>query len=328
MTSTTTDSGATRRNIRTGLLFLAGVVLVCTLGLVISKNTGFGKGHRGARIFLVDTKGLSVGNPVTISGKKVGAVAALEFGARGDTAGIVVDLDIEGEWFGLIRGDAKATVKGLGMLGDKFVDITVGRARERLGEEAYIAVAHEPGLDQITTNALETTAMLNELLSESVTMARRVNNGEGAIGSLLSSTELTDELTATVSNMRTVTASMASRDGLVHELFTNRETALRLHETIGSMHQMSQLLRTAMSDGNGTLGRLLTDDELYENLLTVSRRADTLVATLGDKSRVLDGFNEQSRIYATMQRTVASLDSLFIDLKRRPSRYVHFSVFD
>ncbi|MBC8144522.1 MAG: hypothetical protein H7X80_02985, partial [bacterium] len=59
MTSSTNSAGGLAwRNTRTGLLFLCGVLLVCTLGLVISKNTGFGKSHRTARVFVTDTKGL------------------------------------------------------------------------------------------------------------------------------------------------------------------------------------------------------------------------------------------------------------------------------
>jgi phospholipid/cholesterol/gamma-HCH transport system substrate-binding protein len=329
MTSTIAARGAAvTRNVRTGLLFLSGALLVGVLGIVISKNTGFGKSHRRARIFVADTKGLAIGNPVSIAGKKVGTVSELEFGSRHDTAGIVIILDVEGEAFGLIGRDANASIKGLGMLGDKYIDIMPGHARERLDDDGFLTAMSEPGMVEITANAVATSARLNEMLAETIEITRRINRGEGAIGALLNSTELTDDLAGTASNMRRLSATLASDDGVVHELFADRESAARLRSTLATIAESGERLRASMLNGEGTLGKLLTDESLYDNLSSLTRRADTLVATLNAQAHVLDGYSDQSEIYATMRRSVASLDSLFIDIKRRPARYVHFSVFN
>lgn len=59
-----------------------------------------------------------------------------------------------------------------------------------------------------------------------------------------------------------------------------------------SLHQLTDLLETANS-GEGTIGLLLEDPELYNNLLEIT----------------------------------SDMDSLMVDLKENPNRYVHFSLF-
>ena len=54
-----------------------------------------------------------------------------------------------------------------------------------------------------------------------------------------------------------------------------------------------QLLIDGINKGNGSIGKLLNDDELYSNLEDASK----------------------------------SLDNLISDMKENPSRYVHFSIF-
>jgi phospholipid/cholesterol/gamma-HCH transport system substrate-binding protein len=111
------------------------------------------------------------------------------------------------------------------------------------------------------------------------------------------------ELAATLRNVEKLTASLnqaseASLKPMLAKANTLADSlnALQLASTVNNLNQTIAQLQTTLADinkGQGTLGKLAKDDSLYVSL----------------------------------NRTVASLDSLFVDLKARPKRYVHFSLF-
>jgi phospholipid/cholesterol/gamma-HCH transport system substrate-binding protein len=328
---TTSTSGTTGgpkwRNLKTGGLFFIGLVLVGSLALIISKNTGLGKPHRSARLFVLDTKGLTEGNPVSIAGKKVGTVSALEFSRLRDTTGVLVTLDIESQHFQMIPEDSRATIKGLGMLGDKFIDISLGKSSTKLADGGQIPASTEPGMEDLTSNAIATAASVNELLGVTLNISRKIDRGEGSFGRLLNSTELSDRLTGTVANLEALSGQLSSGDGIVSQLFTNRELAGQLTSTIASLHQVSQQLSQSMNNGTGTLGKLLTDDTMYNRMNDLVANTDSLLIGLRQKSAALDGFSPNSPLFAGSNRSIQSLDELLKDMKKRPDRYVHVSVF-
>ena len=67
------------------------------------------------------------------------------------------------------------------------------------------------------------------------------------------------------------------------------ETMAKVNATLDNVHQMTE----SLNDKEGTIGLLMRDPSLYWNL----------------------------------SNTMRSADSLLIDLKAHPKRYVHFSIF-
>ena len=125
-------------------------------------------------------------------------------------------------------------------------------------------------------------------------------------GTLHNADEITSNLTVTTARLNTLMASLNSRvpgmmdkaDGILGntERFTDSLAALdlagtvaRVDQTLDNVRQMTERLNS----NEGTLGLLMRDTALYTNL----------------------------------NSTVKNADSLMIDLRRHPKRYVHFSVF-
>ena len=68
-----------------------------------------------------------------------------------------------------------------------------------------------------------------------------------------------------------------------------------------------------------------------QNADTLTQRLNTLTTTLNSSMTSTDNslgmlLNDRS-IYDGLHRTINSADSLLIDMKERPGRYIHFSVF-
>ncbi len=312
------------RDLATGILFVGGLLLLGTLALIIGKNTNLMAESHTLKIFTTDIEGLAEGNPVSISGKKVGNVATMELTRRNDTSGVLIDLEIFEEYFPLVTSDSKATIKSIGVLGDKYVDISLGSAKETIRDGEYLALRSEPGLDDLTATAINTVGSLGKVSDAVLEMTGKINRGEGSLGRLISSNDLNDQLVGTISNLRAITGRLSSNDGIMARLFNDREAGDRLMGVIASLQAISD----SVSSGSGTLGRLMMDDRLYTELSAVTRRADSVITFLQDRNSPLNSFSANSEIYANLNRSIASLDSLFIDVRKNPKRYVSISLFD
>jgi phospholipid/cholesterol/gamma-HCH transport system substrate-binding protein len=317
------------RDLRTGMLFIVGIALVGSLALIISKNTGLFTQLESAYLFVPDIKGLTEGNLVSISGKKVGTIEKMDFIRQNDTQGVLIHMSIRAEFFSLITSDSKAQIKSLGVLGDKYVDISLGKGGA-LKNGGYLTVAIEPGLDELMGSAQSTLDKVGRLTDEVTSMTEKINRGEGSIGRMITTTELSDRVNITLENadgamtaLRATTARLTDGTGLIPTLINDREIPTRLKGVIASLESFTSDLRS----NKGTLGRLVADDALYTDVNRMVRRLDSVVARFGNPDGSLGRLSNDPALYNNLNSSVESLDSLLRDLKLNPGRYVKVSVF-
>jgi phospholipid/cholesterol/gamma-HCH transport system substrate-binding protein len=313
---TSATGGIGWRNLRTGILFVAGIIIAGALGLVIGKNTSLLSRHDTAYLFLADIKGLSEGNMVAISGKKIGVVKSMDFITRNDTSGVVVTLDVVHEYFHLITKDSKAVIKALGVLGDKYLDITLGRSEQLLQDGGFLGVVAEPGFEELTASAIKTMDTIQDI-------STKINRGEGTIGKLITSNELNDKLLKTANNVEVLTNKLAKGDGLAGRLINDREMSEHASSLITNLSDISASLK----GGKGTLGKLIVDETFYNNLSAVMRSADSLFAQFNSPNSSIGRLAREDEFYKHLDHSIMSLDSLLMDFKENPGRYVKVSVF-
>lgn len=311
------------RNLRTGVLFVTGLLLMGWLALYIGKNTGLLTKHDHAFVFVPDIKGLTEGNLVSISGKKVGIVDKMKFITHNDTSGILLDLDIRDEFFGLIPKDSKATIKSLGVLGDKYIDISIGHSQQLLADGGSLSLSVDPGVEELTASALKTMDAFN-------TVTQKIANGEGTVGKLIASTDLSDRLDQTMSNINLITQKLGTGNGLASKLLNDTKMTDDLAATLQNLNELS----VSIKQGKGSVGKLLVEDGFYNNLASFSRHSDSVLQQLsnpnglfGKMSRDQEVYNNMNATLVSLHESVKSLDSLFVDLKKNPSRYLKVSVF-
>jgi phospholipid/cholesterol/gamma-HCH transport system substrate-binding protein len=313
----TSATGGTRwRNLRTGLLFVAGLVIAGILGLIIGKNSSLLTRHDTAYLFISSIKGLSEGNMVAISGKKIGIVKSMDFSSRNDTSGVLVTLDLNHDYFHLVTHDSKATIKALGVLGDKYVDITLGQSDTSLADGGFLDVVAEPGLEELTASAIQTMNTIQDI-------SQKINRGEGTIGKLVTTNELNDKLMKTMANVETLTSKISNGNGLAARLINDQQMAGHVTSIITNLSDISSSVKA----GKGTLGKFIVDESFYNNLGTVVRRADSLFAQLSNPNSNFGKLTQDAELYRHLDHSIISLDSLLMDFKQNPGRYVKVSVF-
>jgi phospholipid/cholesterol/gamma-HCH transport system substrate-binding protein len=149
-----------------------------------------------------------------------------------------------------------------------------------------------PQLEQVGAKVDTLVATLNTLLSNP-NLPLIIQNAELITEHLNSSSEQLNVLLRNQIPQMTGTFTQAGENisGLAEKMnqLDLQATLDSVNRTISSVHAMMEQIQSP----NGTLGKLMSDPELYNSL----------------------------------NHTVQSADSLVTDLKAHPKRYVHFSVF-
>jgi phospholipid/cholesterol/gamma-HCH transport system substrate-binding protein len=78
---------------------------------------------------------------------------------------------------------------------------------------------------------------------------------------------------------------------------------------------------TRLNSGKGTAGKLLQDDSLYSNLVTVTAHADSLVASLSKGNGTASRLLSDTTLYNQMVQAVQHLNEILADVKKNPKRY-------
>ncbi len=283
-------------DVKTGIFFVIGMGLAAYLGLVVGKNSSLFKSETIINMLATDVESLAENNFVSVSGKKIGTVSSLEFVEQNDSLFVLIQMKLQNDFAGIVTKDSKASIQSLGILGDKYIDITTGSGKPVENGDYITIEAAEGGMASLMANAGKALNQIDELLS-------KVNEGDGPLAKLLGSEDMASELEQTVSNLKTVSLELTS--------FTRE-----------------------LNDGSGLLPQLMNDEDLAGKVRNavvsfnaVASRTDSLIQKLNSDSGTIGQLHSNPALYSNLNESLESLDSLLIDLKDNPKRYVRFSLF-
>jgi phospholipid/cholesterol/gamma-HCH transport system substrate-binding protein len=217
-----------------------------------------------------------------------------------------------------IRADSRAFLRTEGLLGDKFVDIAPGSPGLAPVAAGDTLVAGETtGVDQLMDQAGTAIDSLLLIVGSVRTIADGIARGEGTLGRLLVEDQLYLDLVATTASVQATLAELNRADGTFGRLLrdpelyesVNRAVArldsvggLMLHGdgTVGQLLRSDTLHRNllatvaradtavasiagflaGMTEGDGTLQRLFTDPQLYDEVLKAIVDVQNLIAAI------------------------------------------------
>ena len=251
--------------------------------------------------------------PIMMKGVKIGTVTGIAFDpAKGDK--VVLRLTIKRQY--RIPEDSEAKIVSNGLMGARAIEVAYGaspvylhggdtlrsgRDRDLMDVAGSELDFLKQRLSQVTSDLTRTLDNVNRLLEANT------DNITGTLGHLNDlSGDLASLLSAEQQHLRTAIGGLAEFSGMLGE------NAGRVDSIVGNLNsftaqlaeeQLARKLGQAADDltsllarierGDGTVGRLMTDPQLYESL------------------------NEAT----------GNLAVLLEDLKKYPARYVHFSLF-
>jgi phospholipid/cholesterol/gamma-HCH transport system substrate-binding protein len=287
---------------------LVGVLVTVALIVLVAGSLWLARAGLGSS-YPVHTRfawgaGLKQGQPALLAGIQVGSIDHLEFNQAG---WLDVTLKVDKQY--QIPAGSNATVATVSFFGDRAVAInppSTPTGRFVAAGDTLPAGPAAPSMDQILTRvdsisrdvAVMTRAFQSEFVQGGgIADARKTVASTNRLVQQLSgiAAEQSRQISMTLASLRRATSAVdsASVDSMVRNLNTSSANLARLTE---GLHETTTRLNGTLAkieSGEGTAGKLLNDPGLYQDVRSL----------------------------------VSRLDSLTLDLKRNPKRYVNLSIF-
>lgn len=297
------------REVKTAILVISGIGLFI-FGYNFLKNSNLLNRDRIFYVKYENVAGLAISTPVTINGLIVGKVTDIDFADKNGS--LIVRFSVENDFdfsknsevqiysSGIISGNnlgiipkndsAKKAVSGDTLKGviqaglidglmDKFKPLETSLLHT-LASLDTVLVGISDVMDEETKNNLRSSiANLNQTMASFKGVSQNMN-------SLLNSNM--DKLNNTFANLDTTVANFAKLSDSLAQINMG-ELVKNMEATMGKLNSIAD----GIDRGQGSIGKLLKDEELYDNLTGASKQ----------------------------------LELLLQDLKLNPKRYMHFSLF-
>ena len=307
--------------LRVGVVVLVALVILTVAVVRLGSAANLFSANATLLTFLPHANGLREGGSVMIAGKLAGTVRAIEFLPvdRDTTRNLRVVLEIDQSLLEHVRGDSRARLKTVGLLGDKVVDISAGTSAYQ-ALAAGDTVASEPSVDydavleQASGAVVELVALTTDLRTITGGLAR----GEGTAGQLLTNRALYDELTTTLDETQRLVARFQNPNGSIGRLLDDPA----LYQNLASLSARADSLVLALNSSEGTLGRLMRDDTLYTRMVGVVAGADSLLGIMRNGDGLAPKLLTDQELYDQLNKTITDLNAILEDVRANPQKYL------
>ena len=216
--------------IKVGAFVVSGLALFIFFIFAIGDlSTAFQPGYQ-LRVLFDSANGITDGSPVQYAGVEVGKVQAVQIVYTKNQTVPKVELQVRLPSRVSVRSDDEASISTFGLLGEKYLDIRPGPGLGGvLGQDGQIVGKPPVSTDQIIQRS-------NEVLTE---------------------------FKETLHGLNSLVGSPEARV-YIQETMQEARDATRNWKVLG---ERLNLAMTSIESGEGTLGRLLYDDELYQRMV-------------------------------------------------------------
>lgn len=228
--------------IKAGIFVSVGIIgLILSIFLLAGESTLF-EPHYKLYIEMNESEGLARGSVVSLAGLRIGNVRKVEISE--ETGMMRIELDIRSRYQKNIKSDSIAEFRTAGALGDKFIYIKKGSAPDFLKNGDLIKFNDDPGLFGVITERGAEFEMAFDVLRETKILMESINR-EQRIVSILKNLDQTSHKAEVVVDQ----LSKIAMDGKI------QDSLLKVNSLISKIES-----------GEGTLGSLIHDPELYNQL--------------------------------------------------------------
>ena len=314
--------------VRVGLLVLVAVGLLVAAIINLDHGVGFFEGQTEYRAVVDHTQNLKVGGPVRMNGVDVGNVRAVAL-AEG-VPRVIVTFTVSSSVASHIREDASVRIRSMGLLGDKFLDILPGTpTKPAMTPGGQLRGIADMDLSLMASDVTNTIAHVNTAIREMQRIFVTLREGQGTVSKLLtdpsiynSSKRLIEKLEAASDKSIGLLERVERGEGTIGMLVSDREMYDRANKAVQELTQLVHRL----NNEEGTLAKL-ADPDLYQRLDSLTRRGDALFTKVERGEGTVGKLIKEDELYARMDKLLTDMEDLVADLKDNPTKYFSFSVF-
>lgn len=297
---------------KVGLLALVALTMLF-FGFNYLKGTNIFKNSNQYSVIYDNVDGLTTSNPLLLNGLTVGRVSKIDLlPEQGNKLRVTIDINKNV----LVTPGSKALLADGGLLGGKVIRLELQPGTTALPEGSTLQASNEQGISSLIkertlpvlnnvdslTRQLnfvvgqfdQTGAILNQTLRGANTVTGTLNsalneNRAGIRAALANVNQLSRSLDQTTRELNPVLTKAGS--------FADSLNALQLRQTLNNANKSVDNLQKLLANiekGQGSLGKLTTDDSLYVN---VSR-------TAGSVNTLLNDFRENPKKYINVSFSI------------------------
>jgi phospholipid/cholesterol/gamma-HCH transport system substrate-binding protein len=291
-------------------VFLAVIILIG--GIIFLKGIDFRSKEYRLTLFYGNVNGLAEGSPITIAGLNIGKVQDMRLAGNVIAVGVTIDNKVN------ISNDSKAFIKSSSLMGGKQIAIIPGVSPEILKDGDILTGAYEADLTELTstlspisTNVLGILERVNTTFDDPTrrniqSILLELNRAAKDIQQVIQ--QQGGHIDHAVGNFSTFSEDMSRFAKRLDTIAVDQKGNLNdgiksIRVTAKTMEEASNRFKDASTSidnvfkklerGDGTIGKLMNDERLYNHL-------DSLILSLNELAK---------------------------DLKANPKRYVNVSVF-
>ncbi|MBL8693011.1 MAG: MCE family protein [Planctomycetes bacterium] len=300
-----------------GIVFFGGIAFLVATTIFLSERV-YGR-TRDVAIEFEQALGLKTGDPVHVSGVKVGYVREIRFSepqnsSSGQVRKVLVTAAIREEDQIEIGRDYKVQIEYASVLGGRIVAIEPGfpdqgRVQTGPGAPPLVGSTRKDPLASLGDLIEENRPGVKAAITEFTKTFEAANSGQGTLAMLLNDAKTRDDLKAAVDNVAKVTARLERGEGTLGKLLTdpkiaddialfvdklnrgegvipalvnNKEWVSRLDSVLKDVKEFAEKINS----GDGTISKLVNSSEIHDRFV----KLETSVQEFLDKVNRGDGW--------------------------------------
>ena len=301
-----------KRELKVGLF--AVVLLLVGWGVIrFLQGTDVFSSYNTYYAYYDNVGGIQPASPVMIHGVKVGSVLEVELN-EDPTKGVEVTLSVDERY--AVPADSKAKIFSDGLMGGKAVEIVYGSSSEMIPDDGTIESLVEQDLMQMASSEMEgIIAKVTAIMDSMTTTLEGVNN-------LIAAN--TDNISEIVKNVDGVTGS-------VNEMLAKEKQ--HLEEAMASLSRFSKSLGDNAEQVDSIIGNMntfstkLAEADIVSEIEATVAQLNKVLATVNDSEGSVGKLLDDAELYDNLTEASANLSALLADLQENPHRYINVSVF-
>ncbi len=347
--------------LKTGIIIIIAFILLAVGILQVGGRTSFFAKRYTLYVRMDNSYGLKIGSIVRLAGIEVGNVQDIMLPKNPGDRELVIKLSIQKKYMDRIRHDSFVAIRTIGLLGDKYIDISIGSPQYAvLPPGSVLKNVQQSRLSSVMAGAASGLESINAVLGQLREMLGEVNNGKGTFGLMLKDPRLYERLAAASASLQDLTRSAGKGKGSLGQLVNNPElynnlvdVSAKTKELVNNLDtgsfarlsedesfyknlsdvsvnlkDVSEEARTIVNNLNtGSISRISSDKELYDRVERVSKRLDSIMAKVQSGQGSAGKILTDDRLYNNANKFFEDADALVLDFKKHPARYIKLSIF-
>ena len=290
--------------------FVLSTILLFIFGFNFLKGSSLLDKQKTIYAVYDEVDGLLVGANVMINGLSIGNVTELDF--LPNSTKILVTLKVKDKLN--FSSKSTASIYETGVLGGLAISIDPIFEKEstvKTGDTLNSSV--RPGLTELINRQIEP---LSRQLQSTITSVDSIFTGASNVLNKQTQEEIKESINVLTSAIKAINNSSI----IIEKTLTAKNT--QINNTIDNFEKISSNLSEVSDELNSFgLSNLLSNLEVsVDGISSIVNKLDS------DKSTIGKLINEDE-VYNNLNSSIESLNSLIIDIKENPKKYVHFSVF-